>query len=162
MEAKEYVTIDRAKWPSGPWDGEPDKVQWPDAKTGLPCLAVRNSRSGHWCGYVGVAEGHPLFGRNYNDVSLDVHCGLTFSDKCQPRETEASGICHVPAPGESDHVWWLGFDCAHCDDLSPGDLQMYKEMGRLWKPFDGQVYRSLDYVKGQCAHLAQQIADGMQ
>lgn len=36
--------------------------------TGLPCLIVRN-RFGALCGYVGVAEGHPLFGLSYSEVA---------------------------------------------------------------------------------------------
>lgn len=35
---------------------------------------------------------------------LAVHGGLTYSDRCH------DDICHVPAPGEPDDVWWFGFD----------------------------------------------------
>lgn len=28
-------------WGTGPWVGEPDKAQWEDETTGLPCLALR-------------------------------------------------------------------------------------------------------------------------
>ena len=159
METKTYTTIDRAAlgWPAGPWDGEPDKVQWPDATTGLPCLAVRSPSGGHWCGYVGVAEGHPWYGKDYNSEGVrdsDVHGGLTFADKCQPYENEAQGICHTPEPGEPDHVWWFGFDCAHAWDLSPQDKKKEAERGYS----DGRPYCTLAYVQQQCAKLAAQVA----
>lgn len=92
MDTKAYTTIDRAAlgWPSGEWDSEPDKLQWPDEATGLPCLAVRHASLGHWCGYVGVPPEHPWAGHTYDsDVEVDVHGGLTFADACQPHETIA-------------------------------------------------------------------------
>ena len=72
METREYTTINRTAlgWPDGPWNGEPDKVQWQDQQTGMPCLAVRHPESGHWCGYVGVDPDHPHFEQSYDDVSM--------------------------------------------------------------------------------------------
>jgi hypothetical protein len=153
MKTIEYTTIDRSEldWPSGPWDGEPDKVQWPDEATGLPCLAVRHQSSGHWCGYVGVGSDHRYYGINYDDCQVEVHGGLTFASHCQPGGFESSGVCHLPEPGESGEVWWLGFDCAHAWDLSP----WYQARG-LNCPLD--VYRTLDYVKDECKSLAAQLA----
>lgn len=58
-------TIDRAGWPAGEWDNEPDRVEWRDEATGLPCLMVRN-RLGNWCGYAGVHSGHVLFHKEYS------------------------------------------------------------------------------------------------
>lgn len=51
--------------PAGEWDNEPDKIQWVDSETDLDCLMVRN-HFGNWCGYVGLAEGHPLYGLEYS------------------------------------------------------------------------------------------------
>ena len=164
MEAKEYTTIDRAaqQWPSGPWDKEPDKAQWQDEETGLPCLAVRHPSSGHWCGYVGVAEGHPAFKQGYNDVMFgdeypDVHGGLTFADMCSPGEDESKGVCHTPALGEPDHVWWFGFDCAHSEDYSPRDQHYSDTRGYPFTTGGYSKYRTLDYVKWQCRKLAKQL-----
>lgn len=158
METKTYTTLERKDWGSGPWDSEPDKVQWPDAATGLPCLAVRNPFMGHWCGYVGVAEGHPLFGKDYGATGeLRAHGGVNFANECQPGEREADGICHVPAPDEPAQVWWFGFDCAHSDDLSPGTHAALASLGsqHLLK---WQKYRPLSYVQAECARLAAQLA----
>ncbi len=153
MKTLSYTTIDRQalSWPSGPWDNEPDKVQWPDMATGLPCLAVRHPDLGHWCGYVGVDNEHPCFGKNWEDVpGIDIHGGLTFSDHCQP-DSEETGICHIPGEGQPDHVWWFGFDCAHYGDSSP-QLQVYLGTERH------QEYRTLKYVKEECGFLARQLS----
>lgn len=40
MQTIEYRTIDKTAWGDGPWLNEPDKKQWQDVETGLPCLAV--------------------------------------------------------------------------------------------------------------------------
>jgi hypothetical protein len=55
-----FADFEQRKHTSGDWMGEPDKAQWPDPSTGLPCLAVRN-RFGVWCGYVGVSPGHRYY-----------------------------------------------------------------------------------------------------
>ena len=57
--------VDKTSWGQGPWMSEPDKLQWQDEATGLPCLIVRGS-SGSWCGYVGVHPYHPAAGLSYN------------------------------------------------------------------------------------------------
>jgi hypothetical protein len=151
MENLSYTTIDRKSlnWPPGPWDNEPDKVQWPDPSTGMPCLAVRNPRHGHWCGYTGVEAGHPVYGTDCYDCDLSVHGGVTFTDQCQP-DAEETGICHIPGEGESDNIWWVGFDCGHAWDLSPSDVRHYGEDA-------GGTYRTLGYVREQCQDLAQQL-----
>lgn len=161
MNTKEYTTIDRRAmgWPAGEWDSEPDKVQWPDADTGLPCLAVRNPRSGHWCGYVGVSEEHPWHGKGYEEVTAEAHGGLTFADKCRPGEDESRGICHVPAPGEPDHVWWFGFDCAHFCDRSPLEEAYAQTRGYPFQRMADETYKTLDYVKRECNLLALQISE---
>jgi len=161
MEAKTYTTTDRAAigWPSGPWDGEPDKEQWPDEATGLPCLAVRHPISGHWCGYVGVADGPPMHGNEYEDIDVEVHWGLTFANKCQPGKDESRGVCHIPAPGEPNHVWWLGFDCANRDDYSPQDAKYAAERGYPFTPLPDQEYRTLAYMRQQCAALLKRSRD---
>lgn len=151
MKTITYRTIDKTTWPRGPWDKEPDKVQWQDKATGLPCLAVRHPDWGHWCGYVGVAEGHPCFQAEYVDVDLGGHGGINFAAMCTPGESEATGICHVPGPDEPAHVWWFGFDCAHAFDLMPNFPAM--------RNTKGDTYRTLRYVRGVCAEMAQHLKE---
>lgn len=162
---RELTFIDKSGWGGGPWQAEPDKVQWTDAATGMPCLVVRGPSYGSLCGYVGVAEGHPLFGVEYDRVEddLDVHGGLTYSDFCQEAEgAEDHGICHVPQPGQPDRVWWFGFDTAHAGDLAPAMEALRRRLPSLKLAPRGnlpeEVYRDLTYVQAECARLAEQLA----
>jgi hypothetical protein len=156
MKTIEYRFIDKSTWERGEWDSEPDKVQWQDKQTNLPCLAVRHERLGNWCGYVGIQEGHPWFGQSYDEASIDVSChgGLTFSGFCREDDKE-HGICHLVEPGEPDKVWWFGFDCCHGGDFAPGlDATIRSVGGGSW-PAD--VYRTLNYVRQECVEIAKQL-----
>ena len=148
---REYRTHDKRDWGPGPWQDEPDKIQWKDEITGFPCLMVRN-HSGAWCGYVGVAEGHPWFGKFYDDVEAHAHGGLTFSGHCQVEPDPARGVCHIPEPGDPDNVWWLGFDCSHHNDYAPASAILREIM-------KGCPYRDQEYVTRQVTRLAVQAAD---
>lgn len=94
----------------GPWITEPDRIEF--KYNGLSCLIVRNAMNFHLCGYVGIKPSHPYFGKDYHDVDLDVHGGLTYANKC------IGIICHV-SDGPNDETWWFGFDYAHANDLIP-------------------------------------------
>jgi len=153
MTVREWTHADKAKWGAGPWASEPDKVQWVDEASGLDCL-IHRSPLGAWCGYVGVTEGHPSFGIEYDHVDADVHGGLTYSDFCQDTTDESHGICHVPEPGRPHRVWWLGFDCSHLGDFVPGMAQY----GRYRLPESDEVYRDRAYVESEVRSLASQLA----
>lgn len=204
MQTKEYTTVDKSTWERGEWDNEPDKKQWLDEETGLPCLIVRGCITGALCGYVGVPKGHPAYryhydgcsprraarnhrifkkqarlskrgfspqesskragktrwsGRKGNPVSdLQVHGGLTFAGVCRDHGSESKGICHLPEPGESDIIWWLGFDCAHHMDVSPMMNARLAELS-IKSPliFEGCGYRNLAYVTAEVQSLAKQL-----
>lgn len=155
MEAKQWTTVDKANWGDGAWQSEPDKMQWQDPATGLPCLIVRGP-GGALCGYAGVAPSHPWHSKDYSALDgedIDVHGGLTFANGCAGGPDESRGVCHVPTPGEPDHVWWFGFDCAHCWDFSPRDQALY---GGDFRDPDA-IYRDVAYVQAQVATLAKQL-----
>lgn len=158
MQTKEYRTVDKAEWPRGEWDAEPDKMQWQDEETGLACLMVRGG-SGAPCGYVGVPAGHPLHGMGYNDVhdkyEISVHGGLTFSDHCAKTDNEARYVCHVPDEGEPDHLWWLGFDCAHYGDFCPA----HARYGGVFDMHGGESYKTVRYTMAEVRALAKQISN---
>jgi hypothetical protein len=118
-----------------------------------------------------VAEGHPAFGLNYDDANklapgdeddyswFRVHGGLTFSDFCQEGDdAEDRGICHVAQTGQPERVWWLGFDAAHCDDLSPAMFATASEQYRRAMMSNPRyAYRTLEYIQAECADLARQL-----
>lgn len=169
MKTIEHFIIDKLEWPDGPWAAEPDKKQWTDAATGLPCLIVRGP-SGALCGYVGVSAEHPWHGQDYNAClageehgycwehspasQLDIHGGLTFSGSCtKDAGPDDLAICHVPDPGEPDDIWWFGFDCAHAGDLLP----CFVDGDGVPLAFGAKVYRTIAYVEALCQRLAQQL-----
>lgn len=135
-------TVDKTGWGDGPWTNEPDRVDFEHA--GFACLILRHQSLGHFCGYVGVPETHPAYKKDYDDVNVEVHGGLTYADVC------GGHVCHVPKPGMPDNVWWLGFDCAHSCDLSPGMMR--------YGFHESDTYRTVGYVKNQVESLANQLA----
>ncbi len=156
---KSWTHSERREFPPGPWDDEPDKIQWIDPGTDLDCLIVRNPM-GALCGYVGVPPGHPWHGLGYGEIEddIDVHGGLTFAASCNENAPEGHGVCHVPEPGRPADVWWLGFDCAHSGDVVPIVTQ-YEQDYPVEMRFYGRTdaYRDVEYVTGQCQHLAAQV-----
>lgn len=164
-------TCDRTGWASGPWDAEPDKIQW-TTRAGYEALIVRNS-GGALCGYVGVPRGHVAYERSWDssdryecgaDGELDydrekenpisglvVHGGVNYAEHCQV------DICHVPAPGMPDDVWWLGFDCSHCFDISPAREARETKMGFSPIRFERSTYKDVAYVRAEVESLAEQL-----
>lgn len=156
MQYKEYRTIDKSGWGNGPWQNEPDKVQFITCN-GFPALIVRNGM-GALCGYVGVNSDHPWFEKDYDSVDPypSVHGGLTFADKCDTNpEAETHGICHLVENGEDDNIWWLGFDCSHLGDLNP------KYEYHSIRSHVGETYKNIDYVKAEIEQLAAQAQEAM-
>lgn len=149
----------RDGWGPGPWDDEPDHLEWRHA--GFPCL-IHRGPVGALCGYVGVPEDHPWYYEHYDTVqqtitpTLSMHGGLTYSRVCQ------GGICHVPLPGEPEEVYWLGFDCSHSEDVTPGlesnFTPEYREKRR--KLYGNSVrYRDIAYVQAETNRLAEQAKE---
>lgn len=139
--------IDRTGWPAGQWDNEPDLAEGVDEESGLSCVAMRNSL-GAWCGYVLVPSGNRYFGQRYQDIEgsddyPDIHGGITFSGVLPDR------------PG----TWALGFDCSHAEDYSPSYAVILTMAGTVPMSFiEGTEYRTLDFVKQECAKLAKFIS----
>jgi hypothetical protein len=151
MKYKEYYDIiDKTNFKSrGIWDTEPDKVQFQDEETGLPCL-IRRNRCGALCGYVGITKEHPYFEKSLVECdfnhNLDVHGGITYNDFCVG--DEESGICHLVENGEDSNVYWLGWDAAHFGDFVP-KYDKYQH--------DESMYKNIDYIKNECSRLAKQL-----
>ena len=70
VRALAWRTMDKSTWGAGPWQDEPDKLQWPDPATGAPCMMIRGQATGAWCGYVGVFPSHPWHGLDLGDCIL--------------------------------------------------------------------------------------------
>lgn len=154
-----------------PWEAEPDRKEWLDGSTGYACLAQRGP-SGAWCGYVAVPRDHPARGRSYYSDNFDIASVL------QDADVRASAIVQqaineirvhggLTFAGDRDHAeapedaWWFGFDCAHAGDYSPKYGRVDHPVLGLGRPtgWGGVItYRTLGYVEGEIASLADQLA----
>lgn len=123
------MELDKSKWPPGPWHDEPDELDF-TTQAGYTGR-IRRGRMGALCGYVLVPDTHPMYKVGYDDVPVQVHGGLTYSEG---RFSE----------------WILGFDCAHAGDVSPHMLQFI--------PADPhEHYRDIAYVTAEVESLAIQL-----
>lgn len=160
-----FTTCEETKksLPDGPWMHEEHRLEF--KRNGLDCLISRNPEMFNWCGYVAVPKGHPLFGKDYNEIydyekeqgiDISVHGGLTYSNQCN------YVICHVTDRPE-DEAWWFGFDCAHGYDLIPGMLKFrldHKDNALFanFRLLEKETYKDVDYVVEEVIRLADQLS----
>lgn len=154
MTIAEYlaeVAAAKATWGPGPWQSEPDRVDW--RAHGFPCFVQRAWATGAWCGYAGVTEDHPLYGMDLFEVPLLSHCGVTFAEPSQ------GAIAYEPWPGEPEVVWWFGFDCAHGFDVAPALNARLDALGLDRRPEmrRHQKYRHVGYATLRVYELAAQL-----
>ncbi len=133
----------------GEWEHEPDEPEeWVHAE--LRCYISRFR--GHLNGYVGIPEGHPLYGKDYDYdafCELEVHGGVTHSSlgdgKWRPEGS-----------------WWIGFDTCHAWDYQPpveeSVYQVHMDVTGKAGPSEHETYRNWAYVKEQTESLAEQLA----
>jgi hypothetical protein len=128
-------------------------------KSGYRAIVVFN-KTGHRCGYVEIPRSHPYYEKEYSDIDVNVHGGLTFS-------SYSGGMPYAVPEG----FWVLGFDCIHYGDAI--DLETYKkysDMGYISKTkedllytlneiFTDSVIRTLDFVVAECESLATQLKE---
>ncbi len=136
--------VDRKPWGDGPWRDEPDRRQWVDRETGLPCLA-RRTELGNLCGYVGVSPGHPLHRRLA--VELTAHGGITYTGR------QESVIAFELEPEDEQDLWLFGFDCGHFGDLVPSIAALLPGLS-----LGNGTYRDFRYVEIWCRELAAELS----
>jgi hypothetical protein len=147
--------LPKAEWGPGPWHDEPDFLRWRDGATGLPCLIIRHPRFGSLNGYVGIEL------EAVDRIDLHgtlVHGGVNFV------AGSIFALHHPPGMevlGEDVNLAFYGFDCGHGLDRCPGmEAMERKRFGRAFHddfPDEAQ-YRTITYVKTQCARLAAHLA----
>jgi hypothetical protein len=119
-------------------------------QAGLRAVVVVQDH-GNRCGYVAVPEGHAMHGKDYDEVDVTVHGGLTFADGTDTYPVVAEGL------------WWFGYDCAHYGDsrdpelMTPEYQKMYDK--GLFSFFGEGTVRSLGYCVSECESLATQLKD---
>jgi hypothetical protein len=112
---------------------------------GFKCLvALDQEFFEEWfSGYVAVAKGHPYWGKEQNQVKVDVHGGLTFSKR-----------------GTVDKdLWWFGFHCAHGnDDTRRGDWDFERKHPIVQSQTPLHKW-TIDEVCAETERLANQLAN---
>lgn len=107
---------------------------------------------GHLCGYVKIPKEHPFYGKDYDDINIDTHGGLTF--------------------GEINEEHWIGYDCGHSGDYIPTmeyvrrtdpGLIAIREMFPLPKNYKSlnifnPKYRNIEYCTQICIEMIEQLA----
>lgn len=130
------------RWGEGPWLDEPDWIEW--REMGLQCL-MRRTPLGTWCGYVGLPSWHPWHGCERGEIRAEIHGGVTFA-----------------APADAG-LWWVGFDCGHCFDVTP---LLCKQLPGYMTGLADMVpdaftprYRDVSYVVREVNELARQCSE---
>lgn len=126
------------------WEHEPDMAIY--EFYGLPCIAIRHPHLKHWCGYVGLPEGHRYHNTDPFEINVDVHGGWTWSKEELPVDEQTK-----------EHYWWIGFDCNHAWDLAPNIAVLEQEIGI--PNVEGREYRNLEFVKNELKRAAQQLCE---
>jgi hypothetical protein len=112
---------------------------------------------GFRCGYVGIDETHPYYGRDYCDEGVeDINChwGLTYSDKAYFEESD---------------LWYLGFDCGHCCDIPDTELALeygvidekqytyLKSLEEIYRMDEDSSVKNVDFVRENCKMIVEQL-----
>lgn len=92
------MVFDIARYMNPP---KPSKVIKSWLNGDYPCRIVQGPFSIN--GYVGVPKNHPDYGKEYDDVEVEVHGGLTFCVEGKDGDDLFPFV----------DVWWFGFDTAH-------------------------------------------------
>jgi hypothetical protein len=137
----------------------PYKVEREWKHAGLSCAVVQQREASFRCGYVRVPPGHPHYGKDHDDVGVDVHGGLTFA-QLEPCKDHEDG-----------QGWWLGFDCHHCFDMgNDPDVELENVRSRearvsieierdpRWAAIRGEHYWTEPEVVAETERLAEQLA----
>lgn len=145
----ETYVYDKAGWTAGQWSSEPDKVQWQDPLSGIPCLIVR--QRGLWSSYAGLNQTYTIYGQTAS--ALDALLIVGGLEVTYAAVADNSGrplaIVHTPEAGEPGGLWWVGVGACHDSELLTDEDPM---LG-----VDDETYRNMRYAMGISQALAEEM-----
>lgn len=176
IDGLNYISLDLGfsdSFPDGEWKKEPDYMGWIDATTLYACVCRRNAEAGVWLGYAGVGSEHSLAGYSCSEVnkallekfSNSVHGGVTFS------EAKLSDYGWLVEPQELASMmrdfsyigWWIGFDCASFEDLTPLmiDYCDKRRSSGLKIPsfIQNQTYKNANFIRRELTAFCRRLKD---
>lgn len=109
-------------------------------------------------GYVALPKSHPYWGKDYNDIPIRVHGGLTFGG-------QGGGVAYLrpyvlggkekgkldPMSWPDPNLWWIGFDTSHL-----GDFITYNNESH---PDPCGVFWTIEMVERETEELAKQLSE---
>lgn len=107
---------------------------------GFECLIRLAEWSGHLNGYVKIPKTHPAYFKDYDELDIECHGGLSFSGFLTDRKGERK--------------WYIGFDCAHAGDLTPRISEQFPISNLL---FGYEIWRDEEYVTDNLKNIVQQL-----
>jgi hypothetical protein len=147
----------------GEWVEEPDLIEFEYKDFECKVLRILHREpyskeecyfGGYLCGYVKIPENHPSFNKQYNDIEVDCHGGLTYSEK-------------------EENAYWIGFDCAHLMDYVPS-MELFRKTNKdllefrkkfpipqeykshpLFKP----TYKNVNFCMEECKSIVNQLIE---
>lgn len=143
-------------WGYGEWVEEFDQVRF--IYINIECYVRRiyvkegenleHVFGGFLCGYVKIPIDHPCYLKQYNDMDIECHGGLTFG------KMDSDGH-------------WIGFDCAHMNDICPSIVKkMVEKYENLLKAFDREEisifhmsYKNIKFCINQCMSIVDQLIE---
>jgi hypothetical protein len=81
----------------------PFKIEREWTAYGFKCVVVQAREAQHRCGYVRIPPSHVDYNKEHDNIDVNIHGGLTFSQLEDCIEEDGKG-------------YWIGFDCAHFQD----------------------------------------------
>lgn len=125
---------------------------------GYPCV-VSFQPLAFRTGYVRLPKISKYYGKDYNDIPIRCHGGLTY------------GRSYLFGQ-DDEETWWIGFDCGHYGDGY--DVEQAKEYYQNDEEVSNQLdkmgtihsvtnawfsFRTLDYVESECMSIVDQIIE---
>lgn len=94
----------------------------------------------HLCAYVRIPETHEFYGKHYDNIPIECHGGLTFSEFTDfaPLKKPVYDSTFIGSIWSGKWIeekipkgYWIGWDYAHAGDWMP---LMQNENGKKWTP----------------------------
>lgn len=79
----------------------------------------------HPCAYIMIPQSNKYFKKDFEEIDIDVHGGLTYSNKYLPFESEK----------DDNKAWYIGWDYAHYGDYMGYEEKVPKDFrigGKKW------------------------------
>ena len=117
---------------------------------GFKCLVTFDEEffEESFSGYVAVPTGHPCWGKEHNQVKVDVHGGLAFS-----KQGSDDSIW------KNRNLWWFGFNCAHLTDDTRRSRWDFERTHPV-RQSEGHLHKwTLDEACAEAEKLADQLAN---